>query len=292
MNVINSVAALCLCHSCLWLGPAAHAADDSFRGIEHIRGNVYQIQDDNNTFSAFLVTQEGIILIDPMDAKTATWLNEELASRFDVPVRYLIYSNAIEHNGGAEVYDEATIIAQENVIPALIRDESTAVIPQLTFSDRMTINLGGERVELIFPGKGRDDNTIVVYFPAERTLLAVDSLWIDRVAYRSIGGPNYFPEWIDALRVIESIDFDVVLAGHGVPGTGKGATGTKEDVTEFREYYEALYDAVMAAKDKGMSLDDAKESIELPQFSHLGMYDEWFKMNVEGVYKLSPPARR
>ena len=288
MNAIKVAAAFCVC---LWAGLPGHAANESFRGIEHIRGDVYQIQDDNNTFSAFLVTPEGIILTDPMDAVTATWLKAELANRFNVPVKYVIYSNAIEHNGGAEVYDDATIIAHENVIPALIRDGSKSVVPHLTFSDRMSISLGGKTVELIYPGKGRDDNTIVVHYPAERTVLAVDSLWINRVAYRSIGGPNYFPEWVDAVRNIEKMDFDIILVAHGVPGTGTGATGTKEDVTEFRKYYEALYDAVMDAKEQGLSLEEAKQSIDLPQFSHLGMYDEWFKLNVEGVYKLSPPTR-
>jgi glyoxylase-like metal-dependent hydrolase (beta-lactamase superfamily II) len=156
----------------------------------------------------------------------------------------------------------------------------------------MSLSLGGKQVEIIYPGKGRDDNTIVVHYPEERVLLAVDSLWINRVAYRSIGGPNYFPEWIDALRNIEKIDFDILLAAHGVPGTGTGATGTKQDLTEFREYYEALYDAVMTAKENGMSLEDARDSIELAQFSYLGMYDEWFKMNVEGVYRLSPDTRK
>ena len=288
MNATKVAVAFCVG---LWAGLPGYAADESFRGIEHIRGDVYQIQDDNNTFSAFLVTPEGIILTDPMDSKTATWLKAELDERFDVPVRYVIYSNGIEHNGGAEIYDGAVIIAHENVIPAFIRDGNPAIRPQLTFSDRMTITLGGKQVHLIYPGRGRDNNTIVVHYPEERTILAVDSLWINRVAYRSIGGPNYFPDWIDAVRNIENIDFDIVLAAHGVHGTGTGATGTKEDVTEFREYYEALYDAVMDAKEQGLSLEEAKESIDLPQFSHLGMYDEWFKLNVEGVYKLSPPGR-
>jgi glyoxylase-like metal-dependent hydrolase (beta-lactamase superfamily II) len=286
MNTTKVAAAFCVC---LWIGLPGYAAEESFRGIEHIRGDVYQIQDNNNTFSAFLLTPEGIILTDPMDSVTAAWLKAELAERFDVPVKYVIYSNGIEHNGGAEVYEDAIIIAHENVIAAFIRDENPAVRPHLTFSDRMTITLGGKQVHLIYPGKGRDNNTIVVHYPEERTILAVDSLWINRVAYRSIGGPNHFPEWVDAVRNIEEIDFDIVLAGHGVHGTGTGATGTKEDVTEFREYFEALYNAVMAAKKQGLSLEEAKESIELPQFSHLGMYEEWFKLNVEGVYKLSPP---
>ena len=86
-------------------------AQESFRGIEHIRGDVYQVQDANNTFSAFMVTPEGIILTDPMDSVTAAWLKAQLDERFDVPVQYIIYSNGIEHNGGAEIFDEGTEIS-------------------------------------------------------------------------------------------------------------------------------------------------------------------------------------
>ena len=45
----------------------------------------------------------------------------------------------------------------------------------------------------------------------------------------------------------------------------------------------------MAAKAKGLNLEQAVEQIELPQFNHLGMYDQWFKMNVEGMYRQTPP---
>jgi hypothetical protein len=33
-----------------------------------------------------------------------------------------------------------------------------------------------------------------------------------------------------------------------------------------------------------MSKDEAVASIELPEFSHLGMYDRWFKLNVAGMW--------
>ena len=87
------------------------------------------------------------------------------------------------------------------------------------------------------------------------------------------------------MRTVEAIDFDILLAGHGVPGTGKGATGTKEDITEFREYFEALYAKVVQAHDAGLSKKQAIEQIELPQFSHLGMYDKWFKLNIDGIWR-------
>ena len=83
-------------------------AQAEFRGIRHIAGDLYQVQDDNNTFTALLVTPEGIILTDPINRRTATWLKAELKERFDLPVKYLIYShNHDGHSSGADVYDEA-----------------------------------------------------------------------------------------------------------------------------------------------------------------------------------------
>ncbi len=91
--------------------------EQSFRSIEHITGDLYQYQDDNNTYSAFLVTPEGIVLTDPINTPTATWLKAELSKRFDVPVKYLIYSHSHDdHSSGATVYDEAIVVGHENVI--------------------------------------------------------------------------------------------------------------------------------------------------------------------------------
>ena len=285
--------------------------EQSFRGIEHVTGDLYQVQDDNNTYTAFLVTPDGIILTDPINTPTATWLKAELKERFDLPVRYLIYSHSHDdHSSGAAVFDEAIVVGHENVVgefeiwddlsieiddfdgfdgdPARFaeyRKNNPAVFPDITFSDRMSIELGGKTVNLIYLGKGHSDNLIAVHYPEERALLAVDLLWIDRVSFLDLPFKHYFPDLFGGLRLVEAMDFDILLAGHGVPGTGKGATGIKEDVAEFREYFEAVYNEVMKAMDNGLSKDEAVASIELPQFSHLGKYDDWFKMNVEGMYR-------
>jgi glyoxylase-like metal-dependent hydrolase (beta-lactamase superfamily II) len=149
----------------------------------------------------------------------------------------------------------------------------------------MSIELGGKTVNLIYLGKGHSDNLIAVHYPEERAVLTVDLLWIDRVSFLDLPFKHYFPDLFGGLRIVEAMDFDILLTGHGVPGTGKGATGIKADVSEFREYFEAVYDEVMRAMENGLSKDEAVASIELPQYSHLGMYDKWFKMNVEGMYR-------
>ena len=98
--------------------PCLAQAQAEFRGITHLNGDLYQVQDDNNTFTAFLVTPEGIILTDPINTRTATWLKAELKKQFDLPVKYLIYShNHDGHSSGAAVYDEAIIVGQENIVP-------------------------------------------------------------------------------------------------------------------------------------------------------------------------------
>ncbi len=285
--------------------------DESFRGIEHVSGDLYQVQDDNNTYTAFLVTPDGIILTDPINTRTATWLKAELKKRFDLPVKYLIYSHSHDdHSSGAAVYDEAIVVGHENVVGEFniwndlsieiddfdgfdhdpdeftkFRKNNPAVFPDITFHDRMSIELGGKTVNLIYLGKGHSDNLVAVHYPDERAVLTVDLLWIDRVSFLDLPFKHYFPELFGGLRIVEAMDFDILLTGHGVPGTGAGATGHKEDVAEFREYFEAVYDEVTKAMEQGMSKDEAVASIELPQFNHLGMYDKWFKMNVEGMYR-------
>lgn len=265
---------------------------ESRREIKHIAGGLFNVQDENNTFTAFLVTSEGIILTDPINHKTASWIKAELDRRFNVPVKYVIYSHHHDdHAPGAELFPGATIVAHENVIRALAEEpDNPALPPHLTFSDRATISLGGKKVNLIYIGKSHTDNLIVVHYPDERAVLAVDSLWIDRVAYKDLGHNSYFPDWVDALRVIESLDFDTLLVAHGHYGktSGFGTVGTKQDVIDFREYFESLYDAVSAAKRDGLSLEQTIEAVNLEQFSHMDMYDQWFKLNVKGVYLNSP----
>jgi hypothetical protein len=37
-----------------------------------------------------------------------------------------------------------------------------------------------------------------------------------------------------------------------------------------------------------LSLEETVATVELEEFSHMDMYDEWFKLNVKGVYNNSP----
>ena len=90
------------------------------RSVTHITGDLYRGQN-NNHFNLILVTEEGIIITDPLNKGYSEWLKEELDARFGVPVRYVLYSHHHwDHvSGGAVFADTAQFVGHENMLSYL-----------------------------------------------------------------------------------------------------------------------------------------------------------------------------
>ena len=95
----------------------AMAQDGPTRAITEIADDLYWAQN-NNHHSVFLVTDDGIILADPINADFAAWLKTEIADRFGVPVRYVVYSHHHwDHASGGSVFeDTAQFVGHENML--------------------------------------------------------------------------------------------------------------------------------------------------------------------------------
>src|SRR5215510_3362945 len=183
--------------------------------IGKLTGDTYYARMDDYV-SAFMVTPEGIVLVEPIGTEMATWLKAELVRRFNVPVKYVIYSHSHwDHASGGAVYaDTARFIGHENLLkniamppantplPQNVRSQDTngdgridkteaqgniktmfelydanhdGVLsgaevtrgpianvrpPDLTYTDRLNVNLGGKLGEIISrPIAHADDNT-------------------------------------------------------------------------------------------------------------------------------------
>jgi glyoxylase-like metal-dependent hydrolase (beta-lactamase superfamily II) len=248
------------------------------REITQLSGDLYHFRNQAHV-ALFLVTDKGVIATDPINEQAANWLEEEIRRRFGKEIRYVIYSHSDEdHIAGGQIYaDTATVVAHENARPVISAGDYTAQ-PDLLFRDWMELSLGGQRVILHYLGKSHTDNLIVIEFPGERTIFVVDSLSNNRLPYRTLNR-WFMPEGIEFMKRVEQMDFDVFVPGHGTPGT-------KADVIRHREYMEALYHMVKAAKENGASLAETKAAIKLPEFSDFGRYDEWLEENIEGMYSL------
>lgn len=216
-----------------------------------IAPNIYVETEFHGANVAFVVTDEGVVLIDtpmlPNDARS--WL-ETIRERTDQEIIYIINTDHHRaHVVGNQYYPMATVMAHEFAwknmksygdsfrtrLLNLYRDrmpEAAAeweehleiVEPEITFTDRTILFKGGQEIQLL-PLGGHTEATTVVYLPNERILFAGDLVVTDRPPFLSQGDTK---EWLQALSYLRKLRYDILVPGHGEP-TGKEATETMSE---------------------------------------------------------------
>jgi glyoxylase-like metal-dependent hydrolase (beta-lactamase superfamily II) len=260
-------------------------AQAPIREITPIAEQVYRFRN-NNHYSIFAVTPAGIIATDPINADAAQWLKAELQRRFALPVKYLVYSHDhADHIAGGEVFaDTAIVVAHENAKATILGEQRPTAVPQVTFAERMSIELRGTVLELSYVGRNHSDNSIVMRFPRERVLFAVDFIPVESLAFRDFPDA-YIDDWIESLKRVELLDFDILAPGHG-------PLGRKDHVRMFREYMEDLRGEVLKYAREGKTLEEMTQLIKLPKYERWASYQQWLPLNIEGMYRYIQLHRR
>ena len=158
--------------------------------------------------------------------------------------------------------------------------------PDIVYSERMTLVVGGRTIKLIFPGLNHADDGTVVFFPAERVAFSADfpADALVTTSMRSLpSGCGMFDqhpmaEWIRSYRSIEALDFDILAQGHG------SVTFTKADVTAGREYFEDLRNEVAQGMAQGKSLAELKRTVLLEKYKDWAYYDMLREVDIEAAY--------
>jgi glyoxylase-like metal-dependent hydrolase (beta-lactamase superfamily II) len=274
-NVTLNLLILCLA---FWIAEREVSAQQPEREITRVSGDLYRFRNAGH-YSVFLVTPAGIIGTDPIDGDAARWLKVEWAKRFAKPVKYLIYSHDhADHISGGEVFaDTAVVIAHERAKDTIIKERRPTAVPDLSFAERLTVELGGKRVELSYLGRNHSDNSIVMRFPDEKVLFAVDWVAVKSLPYRDFPD-GYIADWIESLRRLEKLDFEVLAPGHG-------ALGGKDDVRAMRNYMEELLQQVRALLTQGKTTEEVKRSVRMEKYSSWANYRDYLPLNIEGMIR-------
>jgi glyoxylase-like metal-dependent hydrolase (beta-lactamase superfamily II) len=131
-------------------GPAGLYQQTQYKGREigKLTGDVYYARWDDY-LSAFMVTSEGIVLVEPVGTEFAAWLKGELNQRFGVPVKYVIYSHShADHASGAAVYaDTARLIGHESLLKLLALPPVNTPLPENVRAQDVNGNGRIERAE-------------------------------------------------------------------------------------------------------------------------------------------------
>lgn len=241
------------------------------REITNVAGDVYRFQNQFHV-NVFVLTGEGVVVTDPINADAAGWLSAEIGKITDEPITHLIYSHSHgDHASGGSAYGPVpTIIAHENAPESI-----DGVPPTVRFDDEFTFTQGGKTFELTYLGPGHGTDLIAMVIRPENVGFVVDAVSAKRLFYRDFPGADV-DDWINQVRRVQSLDFEILVGGHG-------PVGTKSDVGDGLAYLTELRTAVLEGMKAGKTVDQLSREITMDEYKDWASYDQWRVLNIQGM---------
>jgi len=245
-------------------GGSALAADK----LTRIGDNVFAYVDTkqsskDNSFGAnagIIIGRDGIAVVDTLvSAKEAKRFIKAIKAVSKKPIKYVINTHYhLDHAfGNAEfVKLGAVVIAQENDKQTMARTAeatlknagqygltpedmkgTTIAYPVLSYGDRMTIDLGGQLVELRHARPSHTDGDTLVYLPDKKVLFAGDILFTN---YHPFLAEGNIEGWCGELDDLQAMDAEVIIPGHGPLSGKKDLADMKQYLLQFDQQAKAL----------------------------------------------------
>ena len=175
----------------------------------------------------FLVTDEGVLVVDNKFYWSYSEIMEQLRKVSDKDVRYMLNTHHhYDHVGSNADFlaDDIPILAHRNVRTNVLQDERNvpAAAPRILYDKSATVVLGGQEVNVHYFGRGHTSGDSIIHFPEQRTIHTGDLiLWGHRLDGSTLapffdydnGGSA--AEWTATLDGMLTLDFDTAIPGHG-----------------------------------------------------------------------------
>jgi glyoxylase-like metal-dependent hydrolase (beta-lactamase superfamily II) len=226
------------------LGPALNAQGYFVGRIER---NLYWVTDGTYQ-AAFLTTKDGVVLFDapPTIGRNLQRAINEIASANGVSskVTHIVYSHHhADHLGASFLFgSDVERIGHVENRTLLLRDNDPArPAPDITFEDRKTLHIGGERIELAHLGTNHTPDNIYIHFPDHDTLMLVDINLPGWVPFDSFNLNEDVPGSIAAPDKALAYPWSHFIGGH------MGRLGTRDDMALYQQYVSDIIAGVKAA---------------------------------------------
>jgi cyclase len=146
--------------------------------------------------------------------------------------------------------------------------------PTRTFDGELDLRVGDKPVHLIEVGPAHTRGDVLVHSPVDRVVFTGDILFIDSTPVMWQGP---VANWIKACLLIEDMDVDLIVPGHG-PITDK------HGVARVRHYLQYVRDEARSRYDAGMPAFEAAQDIRLAEYSSWSD-PERIAVNVDSLYR-------
>jgi glyoxylase-like metal-dependent hydrolase (beta-lactamase superfamily II) len=290
--------------------PFASSADTAPKKetLEVLADGVYALTAEGDPNVGAIEGEDFLVCIEaratPVTARE--WL-AELRKHTAKPVKYLVLTHyhAVRVLG-ASAFDAGAIVSSDVTrqlidergrqdwdsefgrMPRLFKEPASIpglTHPTLTFSDRMTIELGGDRgrLELRFCGRGHTAGDIVVWHQRSGTLFAGDLVEAQAALYT---GDAFHRDWASGtLDAVKGFRAENLVGGRGA--VARGVVATDAAIEQTRDFLKVMIEQVGAAHRRGGSLRDAfaaTHSALAPRYGHWPIFEHCLPFNVQRLW--------
>lgn len=284
------------------------ATENSLLKIEKISDHIYAIVGPfgnrtpdnlgNNASFGFVVTEQGVVLVDPGGSyKGAAQIHSLIRRITDKPITVVINTGGQDHRWlGNQYFKErgARIIAsarsvedqrereqdQYFVLGNLIGEDglsgTKSVFADEVFTGEKTFNEGGVYFELKEVGPAHTPGDSIVWLPKEKVLFSGDVVYVGRML--GVIAHSNSSKWISAFDAIESLLPDLIVPGHGPVSTLEQA---RADTYDYLVY---LRKTVSEFMEKGGDITEIG-SLDQSKFEYLVNYDALKGRNAQQVFQ-------
>lgn len=191
--------------------------------IEQITDRLYKIEGGFAGNTIVFLREDGVVMVDTKTNGTGEAVMAEIRKVTDLPITTIVNTHAHpDHIGGNSWFRQASptveVVMHENAAAAAGTPAfGEPTLSDFTFSDRMTLGTGDDRVDLYYFGPGHTNGDTIVVFPTEKAMMLGDLMAWDMggvVDTQSGGSALEMPATLDgAVQALEG-KIDIVIEGH------------------------------------------------------------------------------
>ena len=216
--------------------------------------------------STVLRTDAGAVLIDSMTFVMQGKLIREKVIELTGAEPMLIINTHYhrDHTHGNPAFAPSTrVVSTERTLSHLKvldtkfwTDQAARFLPNETFTDSQTLNIGGKTLRLIHPGCGHTDGDLVVLIEEENAVAMGDLMFNNYYPNIDLEAGGSVQEWFATLDNVLQSKFDYVIPGHG-------ATTDRLGVHNYQRFVGQLASIGLAAFADDLSLKETLKSTQL-----------------------------
>jgi glyoxylase-like metal-dependent hydrolase (beta-lactamase superfamily II) len=290
--------------------PFASSADlaEKRQTLEILADGVYALTAEGDPNVGAIEGEDFLVCFEALATPVAAreWL-ARLREHTRKPIRYLVLSHyhAVRVLG-ASAFGADVIVAHEGTralvaergqqdweseygrMPRLFKEPESIpglTWPTATFSDRFTIDLGGDRGDLVLAhcGRGHTEGDIVAWLPGRRILFAGDLVEAQAALYT---GDAFHREWASGtLDAIAAFGAESLIGGRGAVAQGRGAV--EAAIAQTRDFLTVMLREVGAVRERGGTLREAFEATHAalaPRFGGWPIFEHCLPFDVSRLW--------